>query len=360
MKKLLTIMMLLGAVFAADVCAYYFWGQGCPHCAITSPYLDKMASKYENLNVEKFEIYHNNENYQNYDSFCTQYCVERRGIPMVIIDDNILMGDEEITSKFEPAVLSCIEKGGCECPDTGKSYNVEPGHPSTLNPEQKTSVDLFVVASAALVDSINPCAFAVMIFLLTYLMTLGAKRRIWKVGIAYISVVFLTYLAAGLGLFVTVQTVGMSRFVYRLAAFLAIGGGLINLKDFFFYGKGFSLEIPKSKKPIIEKYVKMASLPAAVVLGFLVALFELPCTGGVYLAILGMLSNKMTATAALPYLVLYNIIFVLPLVAILFLVNSEFAAEKAEHWRLKRRKYMKLGSAILMLVLGGAMLAGWI
>lgn len=359
MKRLLTIILLLGVVLAADVCAYYFWGQGCKVCATVSPFIGQLEEKYPELKLKTFEIYFHGDNYTTYDQFCTEYCVERRGIPMVVIDDQVYLGYGPITNELEPKIQECLQNG-CECPTFGGEYTVEPGHPTQVTPERQISLDVFVVAGAALVDSVNPCAFAVMIFLLTYLMALGARRRVWKVGLVYVGVVFLTYLGAGMGLFVAVQTAGMSRFVYWLGAVLAILAGFVNIKDFFFYGKGFSLEIPKSKKPVIEKYVKKASIPAAVVLGFVVSLFELPCTGGVYLAILGMLANSMTAGAALPYLVLYNLIFVLPLLAILFVVNSEFMAERAEHWRKKRRRHMKLASGLVLLGLGVAMLLGWL
>jgi len=99
-------------------------------------------------------------------------------------------------------------------------------------------------------------------------------------------------------------------------------------------------------------------LPAALILGVLVAMFELPCTGGVYLAILSLLANDMTRTAAIPYLFLYNLIFVLPLFIILILMFKGSSAEKLESWRKKKRKYMKLFTGLFMIALGIVMLLG--
>ncbi|MEM4230875.1 MAG: cytochrome c biogenesis protein CcdA, partial [Candidatus Pacearchaeota archaeon] len=89
---------------------------------------------------------------------------------------------------------------------------------------------------------------------------------------------------------------------------------------------------------------------AVILLGFLVSLFELPCTGGIYLAILTMMSiNK---TFALSYLFLYNLIFVLPLVFITLIIYRGTSPEKVEKWREKERKWMKLFAGLIMVILG--------
>jgi cytochrome c biogenesis protein CcdA len=209
-----------------------------------------------------------------------------------------------------------------------------------------------IVITAALLDSINPCAIAVMVFLLTYLVSIGAKRRMLKVGSVYIGMVFLTYFLSGLGLLTVVQQFSLGGIVYLVAAVIAIVVGAINLKDFFWYGKGFTLEIPKSRRPTIQKYIQRATLPATIMLGFLVSIYELPCTGGVYIAILGLLANTVTRLVAIPILLLYNFFFVLPLIVILLIVYRGASAERIQDWKEDKKKYMKLFSGIFMLALG--------
>ncbi|MCX6710733.1 MAG: hypothetical protein NTZ02_01440, partial [Candidatus Woesearchaeota archaeon] len=191
---------------------------------------------------------------------------------------------------------------------------------------------------------------------LVYLLSLGARKRILKVGLTYIASVFVTYFLSGLGLLTVIQIPLLSRVVPTIAAIIAIAAGLINIKDFFWYGKGITLAIPESKKPLIQKYIQKASVPAAVILGVLVSMFELPCTGGVYLAILSLLSSMKSA--AIPYLLFYNLIFVLPLFAILFIVYRGIPPEKVEHWRLSERKWLRLVMGIVMIALGAVMLLG--
>jgi cytochrome c biogenesis protein CcdA len=306
------------------------------------PFIEELEKKYPDLRVHELEIWYDETNRELFLKFCEVYCVDERAVPTVFIGDKFLVGVGSIKQNLENEIIECL-KNDCPCPKE-KVENV------TMIPKVELTVP--IVVSAALVDSINPCAFAVLIFLLTYLLALNVGKRILKIGVAYISMVYITYFFAGLGLFSIIGAIGISIAFYKVAAGIAILAGLINVKDYFFYGKGFSLEIPKSRKPLIEKYVKKASLPAALLLGFLVSMFELPCTGGVYLAILGMLANRMTRMTAIPYLLLYNLVFILPLFVILVLVYRGMSAEKMEKWRVEKRKYMKLFAGLFMICLG--------
>ena len=189
------------------------------------------------------------------------------------------------------------------------------------------------------------------------MISIGSKQRVLKIGLVYILTVFITYFLAGLGLLIAIQTTNLSGVIYYVSAGIAIIAGLINVKDFFWYGKGITLAIPKSAKPSINKWTKKASVPAAIILGVLVAMFELPCTGGVYLAILGLLSNNMTKSQAVLPLLLYNFVFIVPLIVIMGLVYFGISAKNLEKWRMKKRNYMKLISGLFMILLGFLMLS---
>jgi len=176
------------------------------------------------------------------------------------------------------------------------------------------------------------------------------------IGLVYIFIVFLVYFLAGIGLLSFIQSVHVTKYFYYFTAVLAIILGLINLKDVFWSGNGMTLAIPDSKKALIQKYIKKATLPAAIVLGVLVALFELPCTGGVYLAVLSLLADKNTWLQAVLYLLLYNLIFVLPLLIILLAVYYGLPPEKVEAWRKEKKKWMRLVIGLVLIGLGIIML----
>lgn len=214
-----------------------------------------------------------------------------------------------------------------------------------------------LIVGSAVVDSINPCAFAVLIFLILYLITVKNKKRMLQIGLIYIFVVFSVYLAAGLGLLTFIQSFTLTRFFYYFTAVLSVILGLINLKDYFWYGKGISLAIPESQKGRLNKYIKKATLPAAIILGVLVAFFELPCTGGVYLAIISLLASRETWIAAFGYLFFYNIIFVAPLLIVLLVAYKGLYPEKIEKWRQSQKKTMRLAIGLVLITLGVLMLS---
>lgn len=215
-----------------------------------------------------------------------------------------------------------------------------------------------LIIFGALGDSINPCAFAVLIFLVTFLISIRKRgSKLLAIGLIYIFFVYLTYFLAGIGLLAAVKRLAITRIAYLLSAIAVVIAGLINIKEFVFPGRGFLLAIPSSKKPIIKKYIQQASIPAAIVLGILVSLFELPCTGGIYIAIIGLLSEQATLMQGVLYLLLYNVIFVFPLILILFISYFSLSSETLNAWRKKNKRWMRLIMGVVMILLGVMMLA---
>ncbi|MBN3037393.1 MAG: hypothetical protein JW834_03025 [Candidatus Diapherotrites archaeon] len=354
MKKLLALLLFVAALSPVmaqqnEVCVAYFYSFTCPHCARVSPFLEDMQGKYPQVALHKYEISQNATNYQRFERTCTNRGILAKGVPLVVVGDTYLLGDAEIMRGFETAVEPYLSSG-LACPQDTCGTVGGGGGPS--------AVTLPLVISAALVDSVNPCAFAVLIFLISYLTVLGSRKRVLRIGLVYVTTVYVTYFVAGVGLLSAVQSLRITGVIYVAAAVLAILAGLVNVKDFFWYGKGFSLQIPESKKGVIESWVKKGTVPAALVLGFLVSMFELPCTGGVYFAILGLLASTTQHFEAMSYLLIYNFFFVLPLLGIIALMYSGFGPSDMEKWRMEKRKTMKLVSGIVMIALGVIMLAG--
>lgn len=218
-----------------------------------------------------------------------------------------------------------------------------------------------VLIGAAVVDSINPCAFGVLIFLLAYLIKTSKKKsKILIHGMIYISAVFLTYLIAGLILMPIVGSLGrFSVTFYAILGVIIIITGLLELKDFFWYGKGPSLQLLPGASKRIKMYVdKISGSPqSAFGLGVFVAIVELPCTGAVYLAIISMMALGGVDALKVSWLVAYNVIFVLPLIIILFAFYFGITGDQLEAWRKKNRKFMRLGIGLLLVGLGIWMVA---
>ena len=210
-----------------------------------------------------------------------------------------------------------------------------------------------VVIGTALVDSINPCAIGVLVLLIATLMSLyKTKRKMLTVGVIYITSVFLTYLAAGFGLLIFIQKLNLSQPLSYIVGILVIFLGAFEIKDFIFYGKGITLRIPAKRAEQIKKYINKVSIPGSIFLGMFVAAVELPCTGGPYLAITTLLAKIGLSWKVFWLLVLYNFIFVLPLIVILLMVYFGTGTRKIKKWKEEQKKWMRLFAGLVMISLG--------
>jgi len=212
---------------------------------------------------------------------------------------------------------------------------------------------LSVVLVTALIDSINPCAIGVLVLLIATLLGLSKnKSKMIKVGLIYISAVFVTYLLAGFGLLAFIQKFNISQELSWIVGFLVIILGIIEAKDFFWYGKGITLAIPVKRAEQIKKMMKNVSIPGSIILGIFVAAVELPCTGGPYLAITTLLAKIGFSMEVFWLLVIYNFIFVLPLIIILGLVSFGVSTDSIKKWKDKQKRWMRLFIGLVMIALG--------
>lgn len=218
-----------------------------------------------------------------------------------------------------------------------------------------TELTLPVVLIAAAIDSINPCAIGVLLFLATVMLKVSSQRgALLRLGTVYITTVYVVYTLSGLGLIWFQYELirrGFAEIVGVTVGGLAVALGLIEIKDFFWYGTGISLEIPPRYKEKITEMAQTISMPGMIMIGGFVALVELPCTGGPYLAITAILAKSFDMQAFL-YLLLYNGIFVLPLLVILVMIYYGATTLRMKKWRETKRKWMNLASGLLMIVLG--------
>ncbi|MBI5152669.1 GAP family protein [Candidatus Peregrinibacteria bacterium] len=204
----------------------------------------------------------------------------------------------------------------------------------------------------ALVDSVNPCAIGVLVILITTILSLYEDRKkLIRVGLIYIAAVYVSYFLAGVGLLYFIHKLQIADKLGVFVGALIILLGLVEIKDFFWYGKGFSLKIPESKMEKIKKHIEKITIPGAIVLGFFVSAVELPCTGGPYLAITTMLAREIDFRT-ICYLLFYNFIFVLPLIVIIVLAYLGGSIVKISEWKQEKKALMRLFTGIFMIGLG--------
>ena len=281
---------------------YFFYGIGCPHCSIVEQYFEK-KDLYAKYPIEKKEIYFDRDNAVFFNSTLDTLGVpgDARGVPMVVMGDQVIIGDKPIVDGFISKADVFLQR-----------YSGPPKGENPKQPDvQKSNLTLAAVIAGALVDAINPCEFAVLIILMTTILGTGNAKKAFRTGLAFSASIFISYFLMGLGLYKALSLGAMSSWFFTLIAWIAILLGLANLKDYFWYGKGFLMEVPLSWRPRLKALIHSVTSPkGAFFIGFLVSLFLLPCTSGPYIVILGMLAKKVFDVQAIVYLLLYNFIFI--------------------------------------------------
>jgi len=346
---------------------YLFYGQGCTHCALVEEYFETQ-DLYSKYSVEKKEIYFDRDNALLFSSLLTELGVpeKERFVPLVVIGDKVIVGDKLIVDDFViEADKYLLANAGVDRQDKpNNELNNDPNCESNLsNLDNRAGLDLTLAAviGASIVDAINPCAFAVLIILMSTILAAGDGKKALISGLAFASSIFISYFLMGLGLYKALELGGLSRVFFKTIGWIAIILGLLNLKDWLWYGKGVLMEVPLSWRPKLKSLLRSVTNPVgAFGIGFVISLFLLPCTSGPYIVILGMLANVVSQTKAIIYLIIYNLIFVLPMILISIAVYKGFDPGKAEEIRQKRLKTLHLVAGVIMLIMGIMIISGWI
>lgn len=222
-----------------------------------------------------------------------------------------------------------------------------------LDLKSKISFLPFLIISAAFIDSINPCAFSVLFITLAFLFSLGHSRsQIIKTGLVYVGGIFLTYILIGLGILEVLTIFNIPNSMAKIGAVAIILFGVINIINEFFPKFPIKLKMPDASHGKVGELITKATIPAAFVLGLLVGMFEFPCTGGPYLLVLGLLHDEANFMKGFWYLVLYNLIFVFPLLVALFISTDRPILEKLDKLRRMETKKGRIWVGVIVIVLG--------
>lgn len=217
--------------------------------------------------------------------------------------------------------------------------------------------NLPLVIINGLIDSLNPCAIGVLVLYLSFLFTVrAAKKDVVIFGSFYIAAMYVTYLFIGLGLLSTFHLFGIHNFFGWLASFLVIAVGLFNIKEFFWPKLYIPVLSPFLARCRIPKWNQKINIASALALGFLVGLCEFPCTGAIYLATVALLSAKVTFIKGILYLLLYNLMFVTPLIFLFLISSNEKFLKKLAYWQGAQSGKIKLIAGIAMILLGLAII----
>lgn len=333
-----------------------FYGNGCPHCKNVEDFFDKNQIT-EKFDIIQKEVFYNKNNLKEMQWYMGKHDLtyEKIGVPFLIVNSwevcEYINGDQNIIKHFQEKLdQAAIES----CEDTTFTWTA-----TSVEKNIKERLSFFgIMLPAAISDSINPCEFAVMLLLLGGILAkTKSRRKAILSGLLFSLAVFVSYFLMWLGLFSALAS-SANTFYLKLAVWiLGILVGLANLKDVFRYGKWFVMEVPFSRRPRMADLIDRATSPiGAFFIGLLVSLFLLPCTSGPYFTILGYLASESDSLhlRGYIYLFIYNIFFILPMLAIALLVG--FGYKSVEELAKIKHKNTKL----IHLIVGLLMLGLWL
>jgi cytochrome c biogenesis protein CcdA len=343
-----------------DLCLVFFYSPTCGDCHKARKILEDMKGKYPVLNVKEYNIA-DTENRILQESYFEYYDVPKpkQGTLGVFIGDRYFVDPDKLEDDIENIIEEKLD--GCPCPEVIANKDVVV--------DKFTEFTILTVMAAGLVDGVNPCAFATLIFFIMYLsMTGRTKKQVLAIGITYTLGIFITYFVLGLGLYAFIAKSSseieiVSKFLFPVMGFAAIFFGFYSIYDYTKAKTGrkeeMMLQLPTSAKKLIGKTIKQQVklqyfALIAIVTGVLIALFEFLCTGQVYLPTIMVIVAEVPEyqTRGVLYLVLYNFMFVLPLIIIFGAVYFGMSAEQLQEVLDKNRAAIKLLFALLFFGLG--------
>lgn len=222
-------------------------------------------------------------------------------------------------------------------------------------------ITLPLVISTGLLDSLNPCAISLLLLYIALMYSMKKSHRtIMIFGAFYIAAIYVTYFLIGLGLLRVFHLFGTPHIILTIGGWIAIIFGILNLKEYFFPKLPIHIRIPLNLRQKAGEWAHKATIPAAIVLGVLIGICEFPCSGAVYLAVLTYLQAKETFLNGILYLALYNLMFVLPLLAVYAVASNRIVTEKMINLQEKSGRKLHLVLAAVMIALGIAILVWFV
>jgi hypothetical protein len=342
---------------------YFFWSTTCPHCLKARPFVEAIPTERPWVIVHSLEVSRQRENARRFVTLAESLGQTAEAVPTLIACGVMEVGWDNAASTGA-ALLRRLDECRTQALRGATPVIAPPAEPMKVRvpllgevAADSLSLPAFTVVLAGL-DAFNPCAFFVLLFLLSLLAHQKSRSRMSLIGGIFVltsGLMYFAFMAAWLNVF---QLLGALAWLTLAAGLLAIAVGLINIKDFFAFERGITLSIPESRKPDIYRRARAilnaenlpAMLGATIVLAVAANFYELLCTAGfpmVYTRLLTL--NELSAGARYGYLALYNLIYVLPLALIVFAFVRTLGAHKLTE---REGRLLKLMSGVMMLELG--------
>ncbi len=386
-KKILFSILLFVTIFisfsvrvsAKSVNVYMFYGKTCPHCEEALEYLNDVKDKYD-LKIYKYEVWENDENKALMNEIALLLDVNVRGVPFVIIDNTAIFGyasqmtDETYRYHIKEAAKdNFVDKVGIKLGIVNESgVLITNGENQAQDASYKVKlpiigkVDLKNISLPVLsiligiVDGFNPCAMWVLLFLISTLISMKDKKRLWSLGLTFLITSSLVYMAFMVSWLSFAKMISGVLVVRMIIAIVAIIGGAINLNSFANQlGKedGCNVVSAKKRKKVFSKIKKFTheksfiiALLGVILLAISVNLIELACSAGLPVIFTGLLAmNDLSTLEYWFYIVIYIFFFMLDDLIIFAIAVKTMQLTGIS---TKYTKYSHLIGGILMFIIG--------
>ncbi|MGD9000575.1 MAG: hypothetical protein PVF75_09185 [Granulosicoccaceae bacterium] len=349
----------------AVIQVYFFWSYKCPHCLEALPYIEQLAANNGDIELHSLQLVGEHDNVARYQHMASALGQTAQSVPAFLFCNSMQTGySEKLTpGQIERTLSGCRQY----LAEHGKlqGFKPPPARHVTIDlplfgPVSTGEVDGLPVITLliAAVDAFNPCAFFVLMFLLSLMLHTGSRRRMFIVGGVFVffsGLMYFLFMSAWLNLF---RVIGQLHVITLVAGLVAIVIGAINIKDFIWFRRGISLTISDAAKPALyqraRRLLRADSLStlllATVGLALFANLYEFLCTAGfpmVYTRILTLV--ELPEWQYYAYLVLYNMVYILPLLTIVLLFAWGMGGRKLQENEGRR---LKLVSGVMMATLG--------
>jgi len=354
------------ALASPSVPVILYYTEGCHECQAVDQYLESLKGTYNLEIVARYEAVDAKAaaiRSRLDDAFGTPD--DQRGVvPALFVGHSVLLRQTEIESKLE-GILKTLSTADNDF--LLKALEQARAAATTPSGDGTATFGVLTVLGAGLIDGVNPCAFATLVFFISYLiMRSRRKRDILVVGLTFGAGVFVAYLAAGLGLYrLVVQAkwfFAIAKWFYLAVGIFALGIAAFSLRDAVRVRHGnledMSLQLPSRQKSVIHRLIRQTAntgflATSAFLVAFPVSLFEFLCTGQTYLpTIVFILSQNALRSRGVLLLVAYNVMFVVPLVVITIVAYLGVTSQRMVSWLEKHAVTVKLLATGLYVVLG--------
>ena len=379
---LLFLLIIPFGVYAKEdnkVTLYLFHGDGCPHCEEEMKFLETIEGKYDNLEIVKYEVWYNEENSELLDNVIEKFEITRRGVPTNVIGDTIITGFGSSTgSKIERAieyyqkndyedVVSQIKDGTFNRKIDDKFSEEEKKSDEEMSLDAglfgKVNLKKFSLLSAAaligLIDGFNPCAMWILLFLISVLIGMKDRKRMWILGLSFLITSALVYMVIMLSWITVAVKITSIIWIRNIIAIVALIGGIINLRSYIRERKESGCEVvdDKKRKKIFSKIKKFTreknfiiALVGVIGLAISVNLVELACSAGLPIVFSELLViNKTSDFMRFIYTLVYIFFFLIDDLVVFFIAMFTM---KVTGISTKYNKFSHLLGGIIMILIG--------